>query len=312
MPSTRDIKRRIRSVKNTSQITKAMEVVSATKMRKSQEAALRGRPYAVTSLEKLKNLFLRTPDGHMPPLLLSREVRTTMVVVVTSDKGLAGAFNANVLKKAENMIGEYKVLRRPYMLVTIGKKAKEYFERRNETIHEAHIGYGDYATPAETHAFADMLIRGFLAETWDEVRAVYTNFRSTLVQQAKTETLLPATEASIEEAIRGILPEKGKYAEDETKYQIPNTKYQYKYLFEPSPAEILATLVPELMRIRIHHVILESNASEHSARMIAMKNASENAKELMETLGLAYNKARQSGITRELIEVTAGSEAMHN
>ena len=300
-------------MKNTSQITKAMEVVSATKMRKSQEAALRGRPYAVTSLEMLKNLFLRTPERHMPPLLLPREVRMTMVVVITSDKGLAGAFNANVLKKAENMIGAYKVLRRPYMLVTIGKKAKEYFERRGEMIHEAHIGYGDYATSAETHAFADMLIRGFLAASWDEVRAVYTNFRSTLVQQAKAETLLPATEASIEEAIRGIVPEKGKYAENpQSHITSPAPSYQYEYLFEPSPAEILAALVPELMRIRIHHVILESNASEHSARMIAMKNASDNAKELMETLGLAYNKARQSGITRELIEVTAGSEAMHN
>ena len=314
MPSTRDIKRRIRSVKNTSQITKAMEVVSATKMRKSQQFALSARPYAVTSLEMLKNLFLRTPESHIPPLLTARPIQNSLVVVITSDKGLAGAFNANMLKKAEAMLAEYKVLRRPYILVTVGKKAKEYFERRNEPIREAHIGYGDYATPEETQPIADMMIQGFLAGAWDEAHAIYTNFRSTLIQQAKTEKILPATQESIEEAIRGILPERGRFAESSssTTYNLqPTNSYQYEYLFEPSPAEILAALVPQLIRMHVHHVILESNASEHSARMIAMKNASDNAKELMETLGLAYNKARQAGITSELIEVTAGSETTH-
>lgn len=310
MPSTKAIKQRIRSVKNTSQITKAMEVVSATKMRKSQEFALSGRPYALASLGLLQNVIARTPASLMPPLLTPRPVAHRLFVVITSDKGLAGAFNANVLKRAEVCIGDVQQSAAPYTLITVGKKAREHFERRGESIGRAYAGYGDYTTPAETTEIADTLIAGFLDGSWDDVRAIYTNFRTTLVQETKVATILPATVEGIEGAIAAMTPERGRYAEQDTEYKIQDTKYQYEYLFEPSPAEILSSLVPQLVRIHVHQIILESNASEHSARMVAMKSASDNAKELMGALGLAYNKERQSAITRELIEVTAGAESM--
>lgn len=314
MPSTKSIKQRIRSVKNTSQITKAMEVVSATKMRKSQAFALAARPYATASLALLQNLLLRTPAGLIPPLLTPRPVKHRVFNIITSDKGLAGAFNANVLKKAEVLIAEMKASGMPYTLITVGKKAKEYFERRGESILHAYAGYGDYTTTEQTREIADMLIAGFLDGSWDEAHAIYTNFRTTLSQETKIAKILPATPDGIADAVHAILPERGRYAESSssTAYNLqPTTSYQYEYLFEPSPAEILASLVPQLIRIHVHQIILESNASEHSARMVAMKNASDNARELMSALGLAYNKARQAGITRELIEVTAGSEAMN-
>lgn len=308
MASIKLIKQRIKSVKNISQITKAMEVVSATKMRKSQEFAIRARPYAAASLEMLKNLFSRTPV--LPPLLQSREVKKSLLLIITSDKGLAGAFNANVIKKAEAWILDKKKNGLSYVLVTVGKKARDYFQRRLEPIQENFWGFGDYSAPRDTLPVAETIIKGFLHGSWDEVEAVYTNFRTTLRQETALKRILPVTPAGIEDVVIGMLPEKGKYAESGVSNQESGIRYTYEYKFEPSPAEILEVLVIQLLRMHIHHIILESNASEHSARMVAMKNASDNAKELIGKLTLAYNKSRQSGITRELAEITAGKEAL--
>lgn len=296
------IKQRIKSVKNTAQITKAMEVVSATKMRRAQECALRARPYAVAALEMLKNVLLRT--SNLPPLLCKRPVRTSALLVVTSDKGLAGAFNANVLRKAEELIyasGKNGVL------ITVGKKARDYFERRGVAIEKSFWGFGDYRTPQETMPAAEHLLNGFLYGQWDELHAVYTNFRTTLMQETAARKIMPATKEGLEEAVEEILPERGRYAELGTESAALRIPYNYEYAFEPSPEKILAALVPHLIRMHIHHIILESNASEHSARMIAMKNASDNASELISDLTRAYNKSRQEKITRELIEVAAGA-----
>lgn len=304
MASTKAIKQRIKSVKNTAQITKAMEVVSATKMRKAQGFALSARPYAVASLEMLKNLLARTPV--LPPLLQKREVKKSALLVVTSDKGLAGAFNANVLRKAEARAQQPAVT-----LITVGKKARDYFERRKAPVLKNFWGFGDYSTLPETLPVADMIINGFLAGDFDEVEAVYTNFRTTLRQEAAIKKILPVTEDGIREAVISILPEYGKYAALEGQPRIRDI-YSYEYKFEPSPAEILTALVPQLIRLHVHHLILESNASEHSARMVAMKNASDNAQELISDLTLVYNKARQTGITGELTEITAGREALES
>ncbi|MFY9462870.1 MAG: ATP synthase F1 subunit gamma [Candidatus Sungiibacteriota bacterium] len=310
MPSTKSIKQRIKSVKNTSQITKAMEVVSATKMRKSQAFALGARSYAVAGLEMAQNLLARTPINQLPPLLTPREIKTSCLLVVTSDKGLAGAFNGNVLKKAEAQIAQYMVLRRPYILITVGKKAKEYFERRGSTPVKSFWGYGDYSTITETQEVADAVLAGFLDGSWDEVHAAYMNFRSTLVQESVIKKILPATKEGIEDAVASILPERGRFANlQPTTYNL-QPRYQYEYKFEPSAAEILQALVPQLIKMHIHHIILESNASEHSARMVAMKSASDNARDLITDLTLVYNNARQASITRELSEITAGAEAL--
>lgn len=313
MASTKAIKQRIRSVKNTSQITKAMEMVSAAKMRRSQQFAFAARPYAAASLEMAKNLLLRTPTNQLPPLLTAREIKTSCLAVITSDKGLAGAFNGNVLKKADTQIDMYRELRMPYVLLTVGKKAKEYFEKRNAPIAKSFWGYGDYSSLAETQEVAGVILAGFLDGSWNEVRAAYMNFRTTLVQEPVVKKILPATEAGLEDAVRSILPERGRYAKSSsppTSNLQPPTSYHYEYLFEPSPAEILETLVPQLIKMHIHHIILESNASEHSARMVAMKNASDNAREMIGGLTLTFNKARQAGITRELTEITAATEAL--
>ena len=307
MSSTKSIKQRIKSVKNTSQITKAMEVVSATKMRKSQGFALSARPYASASLEMLKNLLSRSPT--LPPLLASRTVNNSVLLVVTSDKGLAGAFNSNCIKKAEAWVKEKKQKKEPYALVTVGKKARDYFERRKEPIQESFWGFGDYSSLEDTLPVAKTIMDGFSLESWDEVWAVYTNFRTTLVQEAVLKKLLPVTKEGIEEAVVSILPERGKYASDK-RQAISDKLYTYEYKFEPSPAEILNELVPQLIRMHVHHIILESNASEHSARMVAMKSASDNAKDLISKLTLDFNKSRQAGITRELTEITAGKEAL--
>lgn len=307
MPSTKSIKQRIKSVQNTAQITRAMEVVSATKMRKSQEFALRARLYAIASLEMLNNLLTRTPK--LPLLLCKREIRNSFLLVVTSDKGLAGAFNSNVIKKAENWIAEKKASGKNYTLITIGKKAKDYFERRKVVLRKSYIYFSDFSTLQETLPVANIILQGFINNEWDEVDAIYTNFRTTLKQETVQKKILPVSQEGIKETVEGIVPEKGRYAEVAVQKK-ESTIFQYEYKFEPSAQEILDMLIPQLLRMHIHHIILESNASEHSARMVAMKNASDNATELIDDLTLIFNKARQANITRELIEITAGKVAL--
>lgn len=310
MPSTKLIKQRIKSVKNTSQITKAMEVVSATKMRRSQEFALRARPYAVASLEMMQNVLRRTLL--LPALLQRRAVKNSALLVVTSDKGLAGAFNANVLKKAEIWTENKKAAGALYALIIVGKKAKEYFEHRGHPIARIFRDFGDYSTLDETLPVADAILNGFLDGLWDEVDAIHMHFRTTLLQETILRKIVPATKKGLEDAVRSIVPEHGRFAHIQSATYNVQSRYNYEYSFEPSAEEILNALVPQLIRMHIHHVILESNASEHSARMVAMKNASDNARELIGDLTRAFNKARQAGITRELTEITAGKQALEN
>jgi F-type H+-transporting ATPase subunit gamma len=239
-------------------------------------------------------------------LLKSRPVKKSALLVVTSDKGLAGAFNANVLRRAE----EWHACHPDSAIFTIGKKAKEYFERRHVPLLESYSEFGDFTKLSETLHVADRMISGFLNSEWDEVDAVYTNFRTTLLQEATIKKILPVTEEGIQEVVAGILPQRGRYAAPDTGNLKLEIVYNYEYQFEPSANEILDTLIPQLIRLHIHHIILESNASEHSARMIAMKNASDNAKSIITDLTLVYNKVRQAGITRELTEITAGKEAL--
>lgn len=306
MSSTKAVKQRIKSVKNTSQITKAMEVVSATKMRRSQEFALHARPYAVASLELLFNLLVRS--NAMPDLLISRTVHHTAILMVTSDKGLAGAFNNNIIKKTESLIQQYQSEKKEVVVVTVGKKAKEYMDRRGVQSVQSFWGFGDYSTPDETMPVADFLISQFLQKSFDEAIAVYTHFRTTLQQEVVVKKILPADKDSLASAIKNIIPEYGKFSETST--LAPHERYNFEYKFEPSAKEIIDAIVPQLIRIQTHHLILESNASEHSSRMVAMKSASDNAKDLIGSLTLVFNKARQASITQELTEITAGREAL--
>ncbi|MBI4086577.1 ATP synthase F1 subunit gamma [Candidatus Kaiserbacteria bacterium] len=307
MASIKSIKQRIKGAQNTAKITKAMEVVSATKMRRSQQFALRARPYAVASLELMRNILTRTEGEVTHPLFSKRAVARRALLVITADKGLAGAINTNILKKADAWIAAHGDL--PFALIVVGKKAKEYYERRGVSIAHAFTGFGDYSTQEQTRPVAETLVNGYLDGSWDEVEAVYTNFRTSLLQESVVRPILPATEGGLFEVVRGIIPETGKFAASALPAS-PESIYRYEYVVEPSPEEVLSVLVPQLIRLHIHHVILESNASEHSARMVAMKSASDNARELITDFTRLYNQVRQAGITRELAEISAGAEAL--
>lgn len=343
MPSVKSIQQRIKSVKNTRQITKAMEAVSATKMRRAQRSALDGRPYALAALEMLRNVMQRTE--YRPELLAEREVSRAVLVVVTSDKGLAGAFNASVLRKAEAWIvghsqkypvdpvrssitdsrtssqkgeadlhlgtssnGDLSQTSNGVDIVTVGKKARDYFQNRKANVVKEFLEFGDYAEPNETKPLSDFLLKGFMARQWDLVEIIYTNFRSTLKQEVVIARIFPVNIEKIKQTIENIIPEHGRFANTTTNYSLLTTNYEYK--LEPNPEVVLDALIPHLIETQIFHMILESNASEHSARMVAMKSASENAGDIISELTLEYNKSRQAGITRELTEITAGREAL--
>lgn len=302
--SLKKIKKRITAVNNIAKITKAMEAVAAAKMRKSQLFALSSRPYAVAGLELLMNLLERTKK--LPPLLKTRPVKNSLLIIVTSDKGLAGSFNANVLKRARQWISDKQSLNEKFTLMALGKKGIDFLKRQRLNIEKIFIGAGDFIDINDTLPISEAVIEGFLKSKWDAVYACYTNFRTTLKQEVVLNQILPASQKRIKSAVESILPEYGRYSELKEKNK---PAYRYEYLFEPSPDQILQTLVPQLIKMHIHHIILESNASEHSSRMVAMKNASKNAQDLKYDLTLSFNRLRQESITKELIEISLGSVA---
>ncbi|MFA7169818.1 MAG: ATP synthase F1 subunit gamma [Candidatus Paceibacterota bacterium] len=298
MQSTRLIKRQIQSTKNTAKITRAMEMVSAAKMRKSQEATLIARPYAEAALKLLNNVCDSMESNKDYPLTHKRKVEKLCLLVITSDKGLCGGLNSSVLKEATRIItaNEGKEI----SLITIGKKAEKFFRGKQNVI-AVFENIGDTVELMETLPISRMLMDDFLNKKYDKVIAVYTNFVSTLKQEVEKRNVLPVSKSSIKRTV----DELGKDEIGRTKKIVDDTEY----VFEPSPEEVLKKLLPNLVETQIFHVILESNASEHSARMVAMKNATDNANELLEDLKLYYNSARQGKITQEMTEIAAGVAA---
>lgn len=307
MATLRTIRLRIKGTKNIKQITRAMEAVSAVKMRKSQAVALQARPYATAAVRLLKELHTGASEEHrlLSPLLEQREIKRTLLVVVTSDKGLAGPFNTNVIKKAESFlkktVGEIS-------LVTVGKKAGEYFTRRGRTPIATFTGFGDYAELGEVEPLFDLVLNTFVSKAADEVYIVYTNFLSAMKQEVVVRKLLPFSEEGLEEMVKGIVPERGRFAEFAAEKAEP---IPAEFLFEPTPEAIFKAVLPALLKTEIYHAILEANASEHSSRMVAMRNATDNAGELIKSYTVSLNKARQAAINKELAEITGGSEALN-
>ena len=307
MANERAIKNRINATKNIRQITKAMEAVAAVKMRKSEQAALATRPYALAALQILKNLSgvanwrIDTDLATLSPLLIERSIKKIALTVVTSDKGLAGAFNSNVLRQADEFI-KNAPNNIQVDIITVGKKAKSHFEYKSQNILKHFEGVGDLAELHETEPMAKFLAQLFSEEKTDQVVFIFTNFLSVLKQEVLTRTLLPFSENTLEEIVKNTVPLRGRYS------GIPNalglTTDNLPYIFEPSPEQLLRELLPHLFYVETHQIILEANASEHSSRMVAMKNASQNALELVEELTLTYNKARQTKITKELLEIS--------
>ncbi len=310
MATSRAVKKRIKATENISQITKAMEAVSAVKMRKSEEFALRSRPYALAALEILKNLSGKIDETEFySPLLTKKETGKICLLVVASDKGLCGSFNSNVLRKAAEFISRQVSEGREVEIVAVGKKAADFFKKRGFRVFREVTGAGDYGAKDETRFLADLLAEAYRSGEYGEIYAVYTRFLSVMKQETVAEKILPFTAEGLKKRIDELVPVEGKYSGTAGVLGGSGSGVR-DYVFEPSVNEVLNELLPLLLETQVYHVILEANASEHSARMLAMKNASDNAEELIASLTLSYNKARQSQITKELTEITAGVAAL--
>lgn len=284
MSTLRDIKRRIQSVKNTQQITKAMKMVAASRLRRAQDAILASRPYALKMLEVLSSLALRT-NPHAHPLLQIREPKKVDLVVVTSDRGLCGAFNANIIRQAEAFMREHADWE--FSLHIIGRKANDYFKRREVNIRKVSLNVLSDVSFPHAAAMGSDIVENYLGEEFDQVFVVYNEFKSAIQQRVIVEQLLPIKPMDISEDY-----------------------YPVEYTFEPSEDILLEELLPRHINIQVYRVMLESVASEHGARMTAMEAATKNAAEMIDKLTLLYNRSRQAAITKELIEVVSGKEAM--
>jgi F-type H+-transporting ATPase subunit gamma len=299
MQSPQQIRRQIQSTKNTSQITKAMEMVAASKMKKSQQAAMMARPYAEAALGILQSVS-ESVEPRRHTLLENRDVKNLCLLVVTSDKGLCGGLNSNILREARKIMEENKD--RNIAIIAIGKKAENYF-KKTKNISAVFSAIGDTVELRETIPISKLLIKDFIEQKYDKIIAVYTNFISTLKQDVKIKKLLPITRRSLEETIEEI----EDMAKDEVLEEKNNNNMEYK--FEPSVEKVLCDLLPNLIETQVYHIVLESNASEHSARMVAMKSATDNALEMLDDLKLTYNYIRQQKITQEMSEISAGVAA---
>lgn len=307
MASLRAIKTKIRSVAKTHQVTKAMEAVSGVKMRKAQMAALTARPYALAAFRILARVACSI-DIARHPLVVKREVKRVLMVVITSDKGLAGSLNSGVTKRALRAFATRGIPRENVGVIAIGRKGEEFFTRRGYLLEERALKMEDESSLQDFSGVVRLLSALYTREEYDECVVVYTNFQSTFAQEPVVRTLLPLSFDVIEEMIKGITPVRGKFAENAEK--VDESMRNVDYLFEPSAEEVFAKLIPRLLAIEIYHAFLESKASEHSARMVAMRNASDKASEVEFLLTREYNKARQGAITREMSEIIGGMETM--
>lgn len=287
MANLKSIKKRIVSVKNTRQITKAMKMVSAAKLRRAQENVVAARPYATKISEVLQRLAQsQEGDGH--PLLEKRAAEKALVILVTSDRGLCGGFNANISKAAERFIKERRGDYTEISLLTIGRKGYEFLKNR-QTIRKNYSGVLSSLNYQTAAMLAQEVIAGYLAGDYDEVFLIYNAFRSVMSQDITLQQLLPIT------------PPQAAEAEGETPPE---------YIYEPSKSELLGELLPKYIEVTMFKAMLESVASEHGARMTAMDSASKNATEMIGKLTLVYNRARQAAITTELMEIISGAESI--
>lgn len=286
--NVKSLRRRLRSIKNTKQITRAMEMVSAAKLKRSQDLLLAGRPYASKLQELLGRLAGSATASH--PLFEKREVKSRILVLVTADRGLAGSFNAQLIKRAEQFLKESTI---PTSLVCLGKKGYDYFKSRPYPIDFTVIDFNGKLSSEKTNTVASQLSELFLSGTTDEIFVLYNNFVSTLVYRPTLEQLLPL----------------------DSEVMLANTPAEVKtsnidYLLEPSAEDVFASLLPRYINSKLYIVMAETFTAEHSARMVAMSAATKNCSELSEKVSLAMNKARQTAITTEILEIVGGAEAL--
>lgn len=302
MLDLRKIKRKRKTTKNIIEITRAMETVSAVRMKKSQEIAISARPYAKSCLEIMGILSQNFPEGS---ILFGKEKKSKeekpCLLVIASDKGLCGAFNSNLFRRAYEFL---KKQQKKTKLITIGKRGFSFFQKRDFEIIASFQKFSDVIRPEEIAPILDEITNFYQKGKFNILWAIYTNFISTFKQEVVLRKILPIEKESIEEIVRGIPLGPKEVLEEK------NLPSNFEYLFEPDPVTISRHLIPFLFRIQLFHIILESNASEHSARMVAMKNARENAQDFLEELVKSYNKGRQEIITKEITEIITAKEAM--
>ena len=287
MASTRDIRRRIKSVKNTRQITKAMELVAASKMKKAQQAALASRPYAELMAQMLAALSDRCEESQHP-FLVRREVRTRGIILITSDKGLCGPLNANLFKLVLD-------IKTPAKFAVIGRKGAQFVARSRRDL-LADFPANDRTAFADIRVVAEFMTKQYLDGVVDTVEVIWPRFRNTLVQVPSTLPLLPLT--SLKAAVDALHHDSGTVA-------VPSKPAENQMLFEPNAETVFESLLPLYLNREVYNKALDAKASEHSARMVAMKTAKDNATKLLGDLTLEYNKARQAGITQEILEIAA-------
>jgi F-type H+-transporting ATPase subunit gamma len=286
MATLRDIQRRIRSVQSTQKITRAMKLVAAAKLRRAQERIMAARPYAGKMAELLGHLVSGTDsaDGPVHPLLEQREGPRRQIVIITADKGLAGAFNSNIIRRSVEFLRASNVTE--VTLVVVGRKARDFFRRRPWKVKRDLVGFWDRLAYSHATELADYFMQQYLGGEVDEVYLLYNEFRSVAVQRPVRQQLLPIPRAQEHEA------------------------EQVDYIYEPSAEAILGDLLPRHVRMQVFRALMESLAGEYGARMTAMEAATKNAKEMIEVLTIQYNKARQEKITKELLDIVGGAEAL--
>ncbi len=292
MASLKEVRNRIVSVQSTQQITKAMKMVAAAKLRRAQDNILRMRPYAQRLNSILSNLTAQVDDNVVSEYSVQREVRRVLIIAVTSDRGLAGAFNSNIFKGVSQLIKERYSAQAAAGAITvmaIGKRSHDFFSKRFPLQGNYTHVFGQLSFDT-VRAAAEEAMEGFRTGQFDEVTMVYNEFKNVATQIVRAEQLLP------------LVPAEAPAAGTAT----TNTEY----LFEPSKEEIVQTLIPQSVKVQLYKAVLESNASEHGARMTAMDKATENAGDLLKALKLTYNRTRQAAITTEILEIVGGAEAL--
>jgi len=295
--SLRDIRKRIASVRSTQQITKAMKMVATAKLRRAQESILAVRPYATKMFEVLSSLAQRTTaEAH--PLLASREAKRVEVVVFTSDRGLCGAFNMNLIQRAERFLAEEKG-KEEIALSFFGRKGRDYFRKRKVDIRREYVNFFGKVDFLLASRIGQELVKDYVENRVDRIYLLFSEFRSAMQQRVILKKILPVASAGAEEGA-----ETGGKPADKT------APRAVEYIYEPSEGEILDRLLPMYVDVQVYQSLLESVASEYGARMTAMENATNNAAEMIDKLTLIYNKARQAAITKELIEIVSGAEAL--